>query len=81
LSRRAATQANRAAIAEPNKPTHINRARENAREVIAAMLRTPLEVSGIDDVRVVVRFPQDGVRDSERWDVTPSIAEVLAEQR
>ncbi len=81
LSRRAATQANRAAIAEANKPTHINRARENAREVIATMLRTPLEVSGIDDVRVVVRFPQDGVRDSERWDVTPSIAEVLAEQR
>ena len=77
LSRRAASQANRAAIAEANKPIHINRARENAREVIAAMLRTPLEVSGISNVNVVVHFPQDGVRGTERWDVSPSIAEVL----
>lgn len=81
LSRRAASQANRAAVAEANKPIHINRARENAREVIASMLRTPLEVAGIDNVNVVVRFPQDGVRSTERWDVSPSIAEVLAERR
>jgi hypothetical protein len=77
LSRRAAAQANRAAVVEANKPIHINRARENAREVISSMLRTPLEVAGIDNVNVVVRFPQDGVRNSERWDVSPSIAEVL----
>ncbi|MDQ3077549.1 MAG: DUF4230 domain-containing protein [Pseudomonadota bacterium] len=77
LSRRAASLANRAAVAEANKPIHINRARENAREVIANMLQTPLQVAGIDNVNVVVRFPQDGVRATERWDVSPSIAEVL----
>ncbi|MEA1073086.1 DUF4230 domain-containing protein [Sphingomonas sp. LY160] len=80
LSRRAAVQANRAAMAEANKPEHFNRARENAREVIAGMLRTPMEVAGLGPVNVVVRFPQDGVRNNERWDVSPSIADVL-EQR
>lgn len=80
LSRRAAVQANRAATAEANKPEHFNRARENAREVIAGMLRTPMEVAGLGPVNVVVRFPQDGVRNNERWDVSPSIADVL-EQR
>lgn len=80
LSRRAAVQANRAATAEANKPEHFNRARENAREVIAGMLRTPMEVAGLGPVNIVVRFPQDGVRNNERWDVSPSIADVL-EQR
>lgn len=80
LSRRAAGQANRAAVAEANKPVHLNRARENAREVIASMLTTPLEVAGLGNVKVVVRFPQDGTPVTERWDVSPSIAEVLAER-
>ena len=78
LSRRAAVQANRAATTEARKPVHINRARENARAAIAAMLETPLELSGMGNVTVVVRFPQDGQRQSEHWDVSPSIAEVLA---
>jgi hypothetical protein len=78
LSRRAAVQANRAANAEAAKPEHLNKARDNARAAIADMLETPLELSGMGNVTVVVRFPQDGRRDSERWDVSPSIAEVLA---
>lgn len=81
LSRRAAVQANRAATSEALKPIHINRARDNARQAIAAMLETPLEMSGMGKVNVVVRFPQDGQRNSERWDVSPSIAEVLAGRR
>ncbi len=81
LSRRAAVQANRAAIEEAGKPIHINRARENARTVIARMLEAPLEVSGMGDVKVVVRLPQDGARSSEQWDVSPSIAEVLANRK
>ncbi len=81
LSRRAAVQADRAAVEEAGKPIHINRARENARTVIASMLETPLEMAGIGEVKVVVHFPQDGVARSERWDVSPSIAEVLANKR
>ena len=80
LSRRAAAQANRAAVDEANKPVHLNRARDNAREVISSMLATPLEVAGLGNVHVVVRFPQDGAPSTERWDVSPSIAEVLAER-
>ena len=78
LSRRAAIQANSAAAAEAAKPVHIDKARANARRAIASMLKTPLELSGMGKVNVVVRFPQDAPPDGERWDVGPSIAEVLA---
>jgi len=78
LSRRAAVQANRAANAEAARPVHLNRARDNARAVIADMLATPLQLSGMGKVTVIVRFPQDGRPSRERWDVSPSIAEVLA---
>ncbi|QIL02365.1 DUF4230 domain-containing protein [Sphingomonas sinipercae] len=78
LSRRAAGLANQAAVKEANKPEHLAKARDNARQAIAATLQTPLEVAGLGDVKVVVRFPTDGYRDKERWDVSPSMAEVLA---
>jgi hypothetical protein len=78
LSRRAAGLANRAAVMEANKPEHLARARENARASIASLLETPLEVAGLGNVEVVVRFPGEGTRNTERWDTSPSIAEVLA---
>ena len=81
LSRRAAGMSNRAAVAEAGKPEHLAKARSNARTAIAALLQAPLGVAGLGDVKVVVRFPEDGYRDSERWDVSPSIAEVLANHR
>ena len=81
LSRRAAGLSNRAALAEAARPDHLAKARDNARSAIADMLEAPLDVAGLGDVKVVVRFPEDGYRDSERWDVSPSIAEVLATNR
>jgi hypothetical protein len=81
LSRRAAVMANGAAVKEAQKPEHLAKARDNARAAIASMLETPLDVAGLGDVKVVVRFPEDGVRDGERWDVSPSIEEVLARRR
>ena len=78
LSRRAAGLANRAAVKEANKPEHLAKARENARASIASLLETPLEVAGLGDVEVVVRFPGEGRQNTERWDTSPSIAEVLA---
>jgi len=78
LSRRAAGLANRAAVKEANKPEHLAKARENARASIASLLETPLEVAGLGNVEVVVRFPGEGTRNTERWDTSPSIAEVLA---
>lgn len=60
------------------KPEHLQRARDEARNRIQRLLELPLKAAGQGDVQVLVRFPEDGVRDSERWDVGPSIEEVLA---
>ena len=81
LNRRAATLATRAANTEAKKPVHLNAARANARAAVARLLETPLDVAGLGDVRVEVAFPFDGVRAGEQWDVSPSIAEVLAEHQ
>ena len=81
LNRRAAVLATRTANAEAKKPVHLDAARANARTAVARLLETPLDVAGLGDVRVEVAFPFDGVRAGEQWDVSPSIAEVLAEHR
>jgi len=39
-----------------------------------------LRAAGLGTVSVEVRDPAAGRRDSERWDVSRSIAEVLSEQ-
>lgn len=81
LNRRAATLATNAANTEARKPVHLNAARANAKAAVARLLETPLAVAGLGDVTVEVAFPFDGVRAGEQWDVSPSIDEVLAEQR
>ncbi len=81
LNRRAAVLATRTANAEAKKPVHLNAARANARTAVTKLLETPLEVAGLGDVQVEVAFPFDGARAGEQWDVSPSIAEVLAEHR
>ena len=81
LNRRAAVLATRAADAEAKNPEHLNAARANAKAAVANMLETPLSAAGLSDVEVQVVFPFDGARVGEQWDVSPSIAEVLAEHR
>lgn len=81
LNRRAAALATDAANTEAKKPVHLNAARANAKAAVARLLETPLAVAGLGDVRVEVAFPFDGVRKGEQWDVSPSIAEVLAEHQ
>ncbi|MCY7338861.1 MAG: DUF4230 domain-containing protein [Sphingomonas bacterium] len=81
LNRRAAVLATRTANAEANKPKHLNAARANARKAVASLLKAPLSVAGLGDVTVEVAFPFDGVSAGEHWDVSPSIAEVLAEHQ
>ena len=71
LSRRAAVQANRAAAAEAAKPVHLDKARANARAVIADMLETPLELAGMGNVTVVVRLPQDAEREPRTMGCQP----------
>ena len=81
LNRRAATLATRAANTEARKPVHLNAARANARTAVARLLETPLAVAGLGDVTVEVAYPFDGARANEQWDVSPSIADVLAEHK
>ena len=81
LNRRAALLATRAAATEAKKPVHLDAARANAKKSVAKLLETPLSVAGLGDVTVEVAFPFDGARTSEQWDVSPSIAEVLARHK
>jgi hypothetical protein len=78
LVRRAVSLTNQQAEKTAKSPENLNRARNEARVRIQRLLELPLKAAGQDDVQVVVRFPHDGVRDSEHWDVSPSIEDVLA---
>lgn len=66
------------ARAEANKADNLLAANEAAKEAIAANLRAPLAAAGVGQVNIVVRSPADGRRSSEQWDISPSIADVLA---
>jgi hypothetical protein len=66
---------------EAAKPENIAAATRAAREAIARNLEAPLQAAGLGNVNVVVRSPLDDAgNDGERWDVSRSIAEVLAER-
>ena len=69
------------AAAEAAKPENLAAATQAARDALARNLQTPLRAAGLGDVTVVVRAPADGTSDGERWDVSRSIAEVLAERQ
>lgn len=78
IGQRAAAQTR----AEAAKPERLAAAREAARRAIAANLKGPLAAAGYDDVTVTVIMPGDPQPggQGERWDVSRSIAEVLAER-
>lgn len=76
-----ATGAQKQAAAEAARPENMAAATRAAREAIARNLEAPLRAAGIRNATVVVRMPSDGKPDDgERWDVSRSIAEVLAER-
>lgn len=75
-----AVGARQQAAAEAAKPENVAAATEAARKAIARNLQAPLQAAGLGNVTVVVRGPDGGGRDSEQWDVSRSIADVLAER-
>lgn len=82
LSRRTSIKAAAAAEREARSPERMAQAREHARRAIARLLAQPLAAAGIGDARVVVTFPPERFsHDRERWDVTKSVDEVLANHR
>jgi hypothetical protein len=81
LARRASQLATAKAGQVAAEPANLAKAQANAEKVVADMARTPLEAAGLGPVTVRVVTPVSGVRDGERWDVSRSIEQVLAERR
>jgi hypothetical protein len=77
LRKSIAAGARNQAQAEALKPEHIAAATAAAREAIEKNLSAPLRRAGLGEVRIEVLVPRPN---SEHWDVSRSIAEVLAER-
>lgn len=56
---------------------NLQRARANAREAVAGMTAAPLQAAGLGGVRVVVRFPWEGVQSAQPMDRTRTVDQVL----
>ena len=80
-SQRAAARSMQAA----QKAENMQKARENAKAVVARMAQGPLAAAGLDEVRVEVSFPWEPKNASdaptERWDQSRRIEEVLEERK
>lgn len=78
LQRRVASTAATAVAERANDPENMAKARENARAAIARLFGGALSAAGLP-VRVDVRFAgEPGSRGGERWDMSRSLQEVLA---
>lgn len=75
IARTAVKQANAEAI----KPENLEAANRAAREKVAANLEGPLRAVGVTNVRIQV-VPREVTGKAQPWDVSRSIAEVLAER-
>lgn len=66
IATRAAVRAGVAA----RKPEHLDRARASAREAVAGLIAPPLAAAGLGEIKVVVRYPWEGVGAGVpvRWD-------------
>jgi hypothetical protein len=81
LARRASQLATAKAGEVAAEPANLARAQDNAEKVVAALARTPLEAAGLGPITVRVVTPAAGVKDGERWDVSRSIEQVLADRQ
>ena len=74
----------KAADLEPQVAAHwinLARAQANAEQVVASLAKAPLDAAGLGPVTVRVVTPASGTRDGERWDVSRSLEQVLAQRR
>lgn len=62
-------------------PENINKAREQARAAMQDFAQLPLAAVGKDDVTVVTKFPFDGSKSLDRWEVSRSIDDIVREMR
>lgn len=78
LAARASKLATAGAAESANKPDKVRAAQEKARTKVEQLFEVPLRASGQRDVNVVVRLSTDASQAGERWDVSPSIEQILA---
>ena len=82
LSRRVSAHAQARATASANSPERMAQAREYGRAALVKLMGAPLGAAGFDDARVLVTFPPERTgRNTEQWDVTTPVNEVLAKNR
>ena len=82
LAQATSQRAQRLAQAKAEEPEQIARARERARTAVASLLRAPLAAAGVEDIRVRAVFSDEvGQTNTDRWDVTRSLQEVLADPK
>lgn len=80
LTQRVSSTAQQLVKVEAEKPEYIRRARERARNSATSFIRPALAVAGLNDVHVIAQFPDEmGGANSEQWDLTRSLREVLAD--
>ena len=80
LARRASQLATAKAGEVAAEPANLARAQANAEKLVADITRAPLDTAGLGPVTVRVITPAAGVRDGERWDVSRSLEQVLADR-
>jgi hypothetical protein len=84
LAREASARATAASRTAAAKPEHLDRARANARTVVANLAAAPLAAAGLEDVRVAVSFPWEpkaGSADPAQMDRSRRIEEVLNDSK
>lgn len=82
LTRQTSRNAQARVGAEARSPERMAQAREHARAALAALMGVPLRSLGYGDARVIVTFPAErGSRDSQRWDMSRRMEDVLANKR
>ena len=81
LIRRGLTLTRTQAAQTAAKPENIQRAREEARQRIQALLKLPLEAAGHDDVSIAVRIAGEPGDDPSYLDASVTYNEAIAEAR
>jgi hypothetical protein len=81
LARRASQLATAKAGEVAAEPANLAAAQKNAEKVVADLARAPLDAAGLGPITVRVVTPAAGVQDGERWDVSRSIEQVLADRQ
>lgn len=84
LQKQAAVRLRSTAAETSRRPQFVQQARENGRRTMESLVRAPLQAAGIGNVKVVVRYagdPNPESLDSERWDTSTPLEQILREQR